>query len=358
VKKRILISTGGTGGHIMPALSLYEHLSEDHEIFLVTDKRGSKFINKNEYNHEIFFSPRLELNIIKLPITLVLFFYSLFKAVLMLKKKKIEIFIGLGGYMSFTTCLAAKILNRKIYIFEPNLVIGKANKFLLKFCNKIFCCTDKILNFPSKYKSKIVIINHFLKKKIYKISNTNKEELKKKITLVIIGGSQGAQVFDEELKYTILEISKKFKLFVYQQTSTKNFKDIESLYKKNNIDFKLFNFDEKIFEYISMSNLAITRSGASALSELAFLQVPFIAIPYPYAKDNHQFENAIFFQNMNYGWIFDQTKLKKKELFNFLENIIENNSEYLDKKRSIMDYRNQNLWNKINNKLKEIINEN
>ena len=137
-----------------------------------------------------------------------------------------------------------------------------------------------------------------------------------------------------------------------------NFKDIESLYKKNNIDFKLFNFDEKIFEYISMSNLAITRSGASALSELAFLQVPFIAIPYPYAKDNHQFENAIFFQNMNYGWIFDQTKLKKKELFNFLENIIENNSEYLDKKRSIMDYRNQNLWNKINNKLKEIINEN
>ena len=108
---------------------------------------------------------------------------------------------------------------------------------------------------------------------------------------------------------------------------------------------------------MSKSNLAITRSGASVLAELAFLQVPSIAIPYPFAKDDHQLKNAIFFKNMNYLWILDQKELIQKKLTIFLKNIIENESDYMDKKKSMKQYLIQNSWEKINEKIIHTIDE-
>ena len=65
----------------------------------------------------------------------------------------------------------------KIYIFEPNMVIGRANKFLLKFCTKIFCYSETIINFPKKYKEKIFVINHILRKEIYNFNSFNKNNV-------------------------------------------------------------------------------------------------------------------------------------------------------------------------------------
>ena len=66
-------------------------------------------------------------------------------------KYEIEIIISTGGYMSLPACLVAKILNLKIYLFEPNMVIGRLNKFFLRYCKKIFCYSDELLNFPKKH---------------------------------------------------------------------------------------------------------------------------------------------------------------------------------------------------------------
>ena len=357
MKKKILISTGGTGGHVIPALSLHDHLSNQFETYLVTDKRGTNFINKEKYNFKILYAPKLNLNIIKFPIMIFLIFLSFIQSIIILKKNKVEIVISLGGYMSFSMNIAAKVMNKKIYLFEPNLIIGRANKFFLKFCNKIFCSTKEIINFPEKYKSKIVTIDHFLKKEIYNFTNTNTDTLKKKITLLIVGGSQGAKIFDEEIKQTILDLSKKFQLFVYQQVTFKEIKNLEKFYNIHNIEYKIFDFDKKIFEYMSKANLAITRSGASMLAELAFLQVPGIVIPYPHAKDDHQLKNAIFYENMNYGWLFEQKYLIQKKLTFFLKNVIENETDYMNKKKRLNEFSNHNSWNKVNTKLIDIINE-
>ena len=73
--------------------------------------------------------------------------------------------------MSLPLCLASKILNIKLFLFEPNMVLGRSNKFFIKFCKKIFCYSDKIKNFPELYKSKISIIPALLRKKFYNVEN-------------------------------------------------------------------------------------------------------------------------------------------------------------------------------------------
>ena len=80
--------------------------------------------------------------------------------------------------MSVAICIAAKILNIKIYLFEPNMVIGRANKFLIKFCTKLFCYPNEIINFPKDSKEKIFVINHVLRKEIYNFNNFNKKQSK------------------------------------------------------------------------------------------------------------------------------------------------------------------------------------
>ena len=138
MKKKILISTGGSGGHTIPAITLYEHLKNDFEIFLTSDERGAKYINKNIYKYKLIEIPRISKNFFKLPYLLIFLIISFFKSFFFMKKNNIQILISTGGYMSLPLCLSAKILKIKIYLFEPNFIIGRLNKFFLKFSEKIF----------------------------------------------------------------------------------------------------------------------------------------------------------------------------------------------------------------------------
>ena len=358
MKKKILISTGGSGGHVIPAIAFYDHFKENFDVFLVLDKRGSSFINEKKYKYKIIKSLRLNFNFLNSPIILIKLFVSVLGSIFFLKKNKVDIVLGTGGYMSVPICLAAKILNIKIYLFEPNMVIGRANKFLLRFCKKLFCYSNEIINFPKKCKDKIFVINHILRKEIYDFNNFNKEEINNSTILLIVGGSQGAKFFDQNLKNSIVNVSNKYKLKIYHQVSSSDFGDLEFFYKGNGIENKLFNFENNIFKYISEANLAITRAGASTLSELAFLKVPLIAIPYKFATDNHQLQNAIHYEKNGCCWILKEEEFNQDKLTTLLLNIIQNKEDYLRKKNSLEKFSYQNNWNNINEKLISCLNEN
>ena len=358
MKKKILISSGGSGGHVIPSIAFYDHLKKNFDVLLVLDKRGSSFINKKKYEYKIIHSPRLTLNLLKLPITLVNLAISILRSFFFIKKNKVDILLGTGGYMSVPICLAAKVLNIKIYLFEPNIVIGKANKFLVKFCTKIFCYSYEIRNFPKKYKDKIFVINHILRREIYNFNDFDKEEINNSANLLILGGSQSAKFFDQNLKNSIIAISKKFKLKIFHQVSSSYIEDLEFFYKENGIENKLFNFEDNIFKYISEANLAITRAGASTLSELAYLKVPFVAIPYKFAKDNHQLENAMAYEKKGSCWIIKEEEFDQNKLTTLLLNIIQNKEDYLRKKKVLEKFCYQNNWNNINKKLVNCLNEN
>jgi UDP-N-acetylglucosamine--N-acetylmuramyl-(pentapeptide) pyrophosphoryl-undecaprenol N-acetylglucosamine transferase len=356
MSKNILISTGGSGGHVIPATIFYEHLKENFKVSITSDQRGAQFLNKEKYNIEIINTPKLSKNLFLLPFQIFLILYLVVKSLSFLKRKKIDLLISTGGYMSLPLCVASKILNIKIFLFEPNMVLGRANKLFLKFCEKIFCYSDKIKNFPKKMNGKIVVIKTLLRKEFYLVRSS--EDIDKKVNLLIIGGSQGAKLFDNTINESIKKLSKKYKLKIFQQTTTDNYKKLKNFYLKNNIENELFDFKEDILEFMNKANICVTRAGASTLAELTFLNIAHIAVPLPFAKDNHQFENASFYESQGCNWILIQDEINESTLTDKLINIVENKEEYLDKKKNMRNFSYQNTWNNINQKIITTINEN
>ena len=327
MSKNYLISTGGSGGHVIPAIVLYEHLVKEANVIISSDKRGLKYLER-DYQHEIINTPKLN-NILLLPFNLIIIFILTIKSFFLLKNKKIEKLFSTGGYMSIPVILAAKLLKLKIYLLEPNQVLGRANKFFLKSCQRIFCYSQKIKNFPVKYENKIAILSPLVRKKIYKINRTSFDN--EKFNILIVGGSQGASIFDKNLKKIFVNISKKFPITITHQTNNKNIENLEYFYQKNNIKSYIFSFSPNFEKMLINADLCITRGGASTLAELSVLNIPFITVPLPSSKDNHQFDNANYYKDKGCCWILEQQFFQDK-IEDLLTDIIQNKTDFLNKK--------------------------
>ena len=357
--KNILIVTGGSGGHVVPSTSLFEHLKNKFSVKMVSDLRGSKFINKNKFKYELIDVPNLFLKPYLLPINIFKYFFNFFQSISFLKKNNTNILISTGGYMTFPFCLAAFILKKKIFLFEPNSVLGRSNRLALKFSTKIICYDENLKNFPTKYKSKKVVIEPILKKEIYNLEKNSINQKKETKKILIIGGSQGALFFDENITDLITEISKKQKLEITQQISNKNnLPSIINKYDKSNISYKFIEFTNDSYELYNGVDLAITRGGANTLSELSFLNIPFISIPLPSAKDNHQFYNSEYYHNKNCCWLISQSNIETDKFVKMIFEIFNNSQNYNKKIKNLEEITKKNTWNNINNKIIEIIDEN
>jgi UDP-N-acetylglucosamine--N-acetylmuramyl-(pentapeptide) pyrophosphoryl-undecaprenol N-acetylglucosamine transferase len=355
MKSKILISTGGSGGHVLPAITVYDHLKSNYETLISTDLRGLKYLDKENYNHIIVNTPKLN-NLLLLPFSFLKVFILTLKSLIILKRENISILISTGGYMSLPLCLAAKILSIKIYLIEPNMVLGRANKFFLYFAKKLICYSKKLINLPKKFEYKQTIVMPLIRKKYYDTDNYHNEG--NFFTITIIGGSQGAKIFDTLINELLVKISKICSLKVVHQTSKKNTDFLEKFYKVNKIENKVFTFDENLNILLKQSDLCITRAGASSLAELSLLKIPFIAIPLPTSKDNHQFENAKYYKDKDCCWIINQENFNKLKFEELLIKLSGKKDEYLTKKINLERLNYQNTWNNVNQKLLEIFNEN
>ena len=150
---------------------------------------------------------------------------------------------------------------------------------------------------------------------------------------MISGGSQGAKIFDEIIKDAITKLPNFQSIKIIQQTSPQNLKILEDFYNKNNIENVIFNFEKNFINLIAESDLCITRAGASSLAEIAMMNKPFIAIPLPSAKDNHQMANARFYEAAGCCWVLDQKDFNIYNLNNILLNIFNENSNYIKKNK-------------------------
>ena len=131
--KKIIFATGGTGGHIFPAINLMKHFYEKgHKVLLVTDKRGDEFLKKySKFNSLILktSTPTSKKFIMKF-LSFFLIFYSIIKSICILKKEKPDLIFGFGGYVSFPICFTSKFFNITLVIYENNVILGRANKVL------------------------------------------------------------------------------------------------------------------------------------------------------------------------------------------------------------------------------------
>ena len=360
-KKKILIATGGTGGHIFPALSLVKNLiKKNYDITLTTDKRGLKYLSDvNGINlKKIASSPLIKKNIFRLIYSALLIFYSIVKCLFLLSLNKPHIIVGMGGYSSFPVCIAAKILRIKFIIYENNLIIGKANKYLLHFAEKIFVSYKDLVGIKEKNIKKVIVVGNIIREEIFELNNH--DNLKNKfntINILVLGGSQGAKIFAEKLPKVFKDLKESgIPLMVYQQCQTNQEDELSKFYKNQNIKFEIFNFTNKISDYYSKSNLVITRSGASALGELINVKIPLIAIPLPSSADNHQYINAKFYEKKGMCFLLEEKNISV-DLYKLISTNFKDNTKFNSIILNQRQYSDKDVFNKLNFNIEKIINE-
>ena len=337
--KKILICTGGTGGHIFPAISLAEYLEKKNfNVDFVTDYRAKKFINNINLKKINFINIKTPTGKkgLGLIYSIFLIFISFLYSIFFLLLKKPQLIIGSGGYVSFPILLAAKLLKKKFVIYETNSVVGRVNNFFLKSSTKIFT------GYPLKNlnNDKITFVGQLIREQIHiaKENNYFKRDDNFDFTLLIIGGSQGAEIFSKTIPRSLnklFNLNKKIRIF-HQAGNKEQELKIDFSYK-NNPNVTIFNFEPNIEKYMMLSDLVITRAGSSTLSELAYLQIPFIAIPFKDSLDNHQFYNADYFLKMNTCWLIDQQDLNSEKLFDLVKELMLNKEKLLEKKSKLKE---------------------
>ena len=359
MKKRIIFSTGGTGGHIFPAIHLMNHFSEKgYEVLLVTDHRGEKFINNNSKfrSYKIKTATTKNKNIIGKIFSLFLIFLSIFKSIKIIKEEKPDLVFGVGGYVSFPISFASRLFGLPLVIYESNIILGRANKILLPFSKKIFLSMLISKNFPKKYNDKTRIVGAVLDKKIINYKPPKKINERESFSILILGGSQGAEIFGKIIPPVINMLKvKNFNVEVMQQC-TKNQKiEIKKFYEKNNIKNYVFEFDKNILNLISSSSLAITRCGATSTAELVQTQTPFIGVPLPNSADNHQYLNAKYYEKQDCCWILEQNSFNEENLYNLIVETIKNKNKLEIIRENMKKNYNNNVFSKIEDKIREII---
>ena len=296
-KNRFIISGGGTGGHIYPALSIANKINESFnnaEIKFVgaIGRMEMNIIPKYGYNiHGLWISGlqrSFSLKNLVLPLKLII---SLIQSIFILIKYKPKFVIGTGGFASFPIVFISSILRIPTLIQEQNSFPGISNRLLSSHANYISVAYDKMEKyFPS---NKLFLTGNPVRESISNLNNLIdlKKKLKidkTKIVISILGGSLGSDKINRTIEENIDFIISQ-NIFRILQYGKNYFED----YKKYNSDsFFVTDCIDDIDSVYYSSDLIIARSGALTLSELAIVSKPAILIPSPNVAENHQLENA------------------------------------------------------------------
>ncbi|MDC2986918.1 UDP-N-acetylglucosamine--N-acetylmuramyl-(pentapeptide) pyrophosphoryl-undecaprenol N-acetylglucosamine transferase [Candidatus Pelagibacter bacterium] len=360
IRKKILIATGGTGGHVFPAYALANYLkTKNYDLQLTTDSRGYTYLKeyKNLNLVRLPSSPLEKKNLFKLLFSFLIISFSIIRSLLFLLNNRPSIIFGMGGYSSFPICIAASILKIKFIIYENNLIIGKANKYLLPFAKKILVSYKELEGIPEKYKNKVIQIGNIVREEIIKTDQSNNKNKLDILKILILGGSQAAKIFAEKLPQIFEKLkNSKIPIKVFQQCQKDQNEKLIEFYQNYKVDYEVFNFSDKIIKYYSKSNLVITRSGASVLGELINFKIPFICIPLPTSADNHQRKNAEFYLKKGYGFIVEEKDIEDK-LYDLIHRIYDEKSLVNNILSNQRQYSDKNIFINLKIHIEKILNE-
>ena len=359
MNKKIIFSSGGTGGHIFPAINLMKYFSDrGHKVLLVTDTRGSNFLkNYPKFRSRVLKTDTpINKSFFRKILSLPTIFFSIISSILILKEEKPHLIFGFGGYVSFPISFASKFFNIPLIIYENNLILGRANKNLLPFSQKLLLGTKMPVNFPEKYKNKVCQVGNILSEKIINHPDFEKKNNNKTFSILVLGGSQGAEIFGRIIPPVIKMMKDKgYEIEINQQCIESQKNSIVEFYNKNNIKNNIFDFTKNILDLILISDLAISRCGASTMAELAHTLTPFIAVPYPHSMDNHQYLNAKHYEDNGCCWILEQDNFSSANLFNLVMEIVKDKRKLQNVRESMKKNDSKNVYAKIENAIKEFI---
>lgn len=363
---RVILSGGGTGGHIYPALALAEVIKEnepDSEFLYVGSERG---VEKNIVpNYDIPFKSlkiqgfkrSLSLSNLK---TINLFFAALKDAKKIIEDFKPDIIVGTGGYVSGAVVYAGQKLGIPTVIHEQNSVAGITNKFLSRGADAIAIAFKIAENqFP---KGKTRLIGNPRAQQVASMtsdfhwSEYGLDDNKK--TLLVFGGSQGAPA----INLTFLDSIKHFNEQDYQVvlvTGPKRYENCQALLAERQItladNVKIVPYIANMPEVLPKTTAIVSRAGATSIAEITVLGIPSILIPSPHVTGNHQVKNAEALVKSGAALVILETELDMRELTESADRIM-NNPDIAEKmKQAAIGLGEPKATDKLYELLKDVI---
>lgn len=297
--KTIVLSSGGTGGHVFPALSLASELhARGYDVVIMTDHRGQAFQKAAGVTR-----------VISLPVwrgrgyarfgSVLLFIgltVSSFVALWHIIRLRPLAVVGFGGYPSIPAVLAGRVMRLPTALHEQNAILGRANRFLAKFVKRIAVSYQDV-KLAEPFQNKVVQTGNPVRKSIIEVRDLPYQPSGSTdpFRLLIIGGSQGARIFSSVIPKALCELPQELRQrLVVDQQCRKELLDMTiGAYRQSGIVVNIRPFFEDIGQHLRQAHLVIGRAGASTVAELTVSGRPAILVPFAAAVDNHQQVNAM-----------------------------------------------------------------
>lgn len=325
---KIIFATGGTGGHLYPAIALAKYIESHYDstefLFVGTTNRlESKVIPEMGYAYRGVHVLGLAGNPLQKAKALGVFAASLRATKKIVKEFKPDLVIGFGGYVSASIVMSASSLGVKTMIHEQNSLIGLANKILINRVDKIICCYDKAYeNFP---KEKTLLLGNPRATEV--VASKKDPDIKKKYhldsskkTVLIVMGSLGSATINDILKDTV----EKFKDKTYQiilVTGKNGYDKMIQEVKQVPHNVSIVPYINDMPSLLSACDLVISRAGASTIAELTALGSAMILIPSPYVASNHQEYNAMELVNKQAAKMIKENELTSDRLIEEIDHL-------------------------------------
>lgn len=330
---KVIVSAGGTGGHIYPALAIIDMLKKIDSnldvLYIGTHNRMEKdIIPEKGIKYEALeiygFNKKKVLTNIK---NVYLIAKAFGKCKKIMKEFKPDLVIGAGGYVTFPVLKTAQNLNIKTFIHEQNSFPGKTNVAVAKNASLIGVSFEKSIEGFKKSKGKVFLMGNPCGKRALDIKPISKEEVgfdNSKPLVVAVAGSLGSESVNRSFKEVLNKIGDKNYQFLYI-TGEKHY---ESFIKDEKFpsNVKVIPYLNNLSGLLKNTDVLVSRSGASTMSEIIALNVPTIFIPSPYVANNHQYYNALDLVDKNAALMIEEKEFTADKMINYIDNLLANNS--------------------------------
>ena len=322
--KRIVLATGGTGGHVFPAQSVGTALIQrGDQVFFITDHRGSRFFHEQDQPFHIMHIRRMSgiLGTIRFTHTLI---HEVWNCYWILRHLKPTLVMGFGSYASVPPIVAAQILKIPTVLHEQNAVLGRANRYLAKFANRVACSFEKTAVASS---GNVIWTGNPLRSSFF--HSTPYESLPSfPFNIVVIGGSQGSRIFSEVIPKAIMQLPEELqaKLIIHQHVRPEDSDNAKKIYDEFKGQVVIKDFFHNISELYNQAHLIIARSGASTVSELCIMGRPSILVPYGASREGDQLYNASYLADRQACIMMREYEFTARNLKKILDDLLSDSS--------------------------------
>jgi len=317
--RRIVIMAGGTGGHVFPALAVADSLLEKGwQVSWLGTQKGleSRVIPENGIEIDWLSVAGVRGKGLTSKITaVIMLFKACIQALTILRRRKPDVVLGMGGFVAGPGGLMAKLLGIPLIIHEQNRVPGTTNRLLARMANQVLEAFPG--SFNKKYKAKCT--GNPLRKQFLTALEGKSRQSGQSARILVFGGSQGARILNEVVPEAIAELND---VQIKHQTGVAMCEQVNSRYKTLGVDAEVHAFIDDMVSAYQWADMVICRSGAMTVTEIAAMAVPAIFIPLPGAIDDHQTANARYLTDAGAGQILMQKNLNAKSLAEHITQVL------------------------------------